>query len=233
DLSLDMMESDAGLTGQLNYATALFDAETIARFLTYWQTLLRGMVADSHQPVAQIALLSAAERQQVLYGFNDTETAFPAEVCIHERFEQQAAQSPDNIAVIFEGQSLRSGELNRRANQLAHWLTELGVRPDRRVAIALERSVDLIVALLATLKAGGAYVPLDPGYPEERLHYMLSDSEPVALITTAALRAKVPTDSHVIELDDPARPWSTCPTDNIASAARPEQLAYIIYTSGS
>ncbi|MCA7011681.1 amino acid adenylation domain-containing protein, partial [Dickeya dadantii] len=236
DLSLDMVESDAGLTGQLNYATALFDAETIARFLTHWQTLLRGMVADSHQPVAQIALLSDAERQQVLYGFNDTDAAFPADVCIHERFEQQAAQSPDNIAVIFEGQSLRYGELNRRANQLAHWLIELGVRPDQRVAIALERSVDLVVALLATLKAGGAYVPLDPGYPEERLHYMLADSDPVVLITTAALDTRMAAACSVIELDDPARPWSTCPTDNIDPTAlglTPRHLAYVIYTSGS
>ncbi|MCA7015389.1 AMP-binding protein, partial [Dickeya dadantii] len=136
----------------------------------------------------------------------------------HERFEQQAARQPDAVAVVFEGQSLRYGELNRRANQLAYWLIELGVQPDQRVAIVLERSCDLVVALLATLKAGGAYVPLDPGYPKERLNYMLSDSEPVALITTAALRAKVPTDDHVIELDDPAQPWTTCPTDNIDPA---------------
>ncbi|WP_236615341.1 non-ribosomal peptide synthetase [Dickeya dadantii] len=188
------------------------------------------------QPVNLLTVLPDAERQQVLYGFNDTEVAFPADVCIHERFEQQAARQPDAVAVVFEGQSLRYGELNRRANQLAYWLTELGVQPDQRVAIALERSCDLVVALLATLKAGGAYVPLDPNYPEERLNYMLSDSEPVALITTAALRAKVPTDGHVIELDDPAQPWTTCPTNNIDPAAlglTPAHLAYVIYTSGS
>ncbi|WP_318841837.1 non-ribosomal peptide synthetase, partial [Dickeya dadantii] len=188
------------------------------------------------QPVNLLTVLPDAERQQVLYGFNDTDAAFPADVCIHERFEQQAARQPDAVAVVFEGQSLRYGELNRRANQLAHWLIELGVRPDQRVAIALERGVDLVVALLATLKAGGAYVPLDPNYPEERLNYMLSDSEPVALITAAALRAKVPTDGHVIELDDPAQPWATCPTGNINPATlglTPRHLAYVIYTSGS
>ncbi len=110
---------------------------------------------------------------------------------MHELFEQQVEQQPDATAVVFNEQSLSYGELNRRANQLAHRLVEQGVRPDNRVAIALERSPELIVALLATLKAGGAYVPLDTTYPPERLGYMLADSEPVALITTSALRAQL------------------------------------------
>ncbi|KGT96360.1 non-ribosomal peptide synthetase, partial [Dickeya fangzhongdai] len=187
------------------------------------------------QPVNALAVLPDAERQRVLTDFNDT-AAFPTDVCIHELVEQQAARQPDAVAVVFEGQSLRYLELNEQANQLAHWLIELGVRPDQRVAIALERSVDLVVALLATLKAGGAYVPLDPVYPEERLNYILSDSEPVALITTTALRSNVATECRVIELDDPARPWSSGPTDNIDPATRgltPRHLAYVIYTSGS
>ncbi|MEJ2045588.1 MAG: condensation domain-containing protein, partial [Reinekea sp.] len=236
DLSLELMESDAGLTGQLNYATALFDADTIERHLAHWQTLLRGMVADNRQPVAQINLLSESERQQVLYDFNDSAVALPTDLCIHERFEQQAAQSPDNIAVVFEGQSLSYGELNEQANQLAHWLMKLGIRPDQRVAIALERSCELVVALLATMKAGGAYVPLDPSYPSGRLHYILSDSEPVALITTTTLRSIVETECRVIELDNPAQPWANCPTDNIDPAIpglTPAHLAYVIYTSGS
>ncbi|NPE50869.1 amino acid adenylation domain-containing protein, partial [Dickeya dadantii] len=236
DLSLGITESDAGLNGQLNYATALFETHTIRRFLAYWQTLLRGMVADTHQPVAQITLLSDAERQQVLYGFNDTAADFPADICIHQCFEQQAARQPDAVAVVFENESLSYGELNRRANRLAHWLTEWGVRPDNRVAMALERSPELIVALLATLKAGGAYVPLDPGYPTERLQYMLADSAPVVLITTTALNTRIAADCPVIELDNPTPPWATCPTDNIAPATRgltPRHLAYVIYTSGS
>ncbi|KGT96179.1 non-ribosomal peptide synthetase, partial [Dickeya fangzhongdai] len=172
----------------------------------------------------------------VLTGFNDTAVDFPADVCIHELVEQQAARQPDAVAVVFEGQSLRYGELNKHANQLAHKLIELGVRPDQRVAIALERSVDLVVALLATLKAGGAYVPLDPAYPEERLRFMLADSEPVVLITTAALNTRMAAECPVIELDDPVQPWATCPTDNIDPATRgltPRHLAYVIYTSGS
>ncbi|WP_237712657.1 AMP-binding protein [Dickeya zeae] len=141
--------------------------------------------------MAQIALLPEAERQQVLYDFNATHTVFPSGLCVHELFEQQVEQQPDATAVVFNEQSLSYGELNRRANQLAHRLVEQGVRPDNRVAIALERSPELIVALLATLKAGGAYVPLDTTYPPERLGYMLADSEPVALITTSALRAQL------------------------------------------
>ncbi|WP_035338796.1 AMP-binding protein, partial [Dickeya sp. DW 0440] len=236
DLSLDITESDAGLSGQLNYATALFEAHTIRRFLTYWQTLLRAMVADSARPVAQIALLADAERRQVLHDFNDTAADFPADLCIHELFEQQATRQPDAVAVVFDNESLSYGELNEQANQLAHWLTEQGVRPDSRVAIALERSVDLVVALLATLKAGGAYVPLDPGYPTARLQYMLADSEPVVLITTAALNNRMAADCPVIELDNPAQPWATCPSDNIAPATlglTSHHLAYVIYTSGS
>ncbi len=194
------------------------------------------MVADSHQPVAQIALLPDAERQQVLHGFNDTVTTFPTGVCIHQLVEQQAARQPDAIAVVFENESLCYGELNRRANQLAHWLTEQGVRPDDRVAIALARGVDLVVALLATLKAGGAYVPLDPAYPAARLQYMLADSAPVVLITTTALNSQIAADCPVIALDMPVQPWATCPADNISPAAvglTPHHLSYIIYTSGS
>ncbi|WP_193744858.1 non-ribosomal peptide synthetase, partial [Dickeya zeae] len=236
DLSLDITEVDSGLSGQLNYATALFDAHTIRRFLAYWQTLLRAMVADRHQPVAQIALLPDAERQQVLHDFNDTVADCPVDICIHQLVEQQAAHSPDTLAVVFESASLSYGELNRRANQLAHWLVEQGVRPDDRVAIALARSVDLVVALLATLKAGGAYVPLDPAYPTERLQYMLADSAPTVLITTTALRSTIATDVTVIALDNPVQPWATSPADNISPAAvglTPRHLAYVIYTSGS
>ncbi|WP_131396999.1 non-ribosomal peptide synthetase, partial [Dickeya fangzhongdai] len=192
------------------------------------------------RPVPALNILPDIERQQVLYGFNNTAAEFPTEQCIHERFEQQAAQSPDNIAVVFKEQSLSYRELNEQANRLAHWLIELGVRPDQRVAIALERSPELIVALLATLKAGGAYVPIDPGYASERLSDMLADSEPVVLITTSTVHTTLITlttaDLAVIELDNDTQPWATCSTDNIAPATlglTPHHLAYIIYTSGS
>ncbi|MEJ2063878.1 MAG: AMP-binding protein, partial [Reinekea sp.] len=163
-------------------------ADRVAQMLLVALNALAEALAQTPtQTLNTLPVLPEAERQQVLYGFNDTAVALPTDLCIHERFEQQAAQSPDNIAVVFEGQSLSYGELNEQANQLAHWLMKLGIRPDQRVAIALERSCELVVALLATMKAGGAYVPLDPSYPSGRLHYILSDSEPVALITTTTL----------------------------------------------
>ncbi|QIZ46641.1 amino acid adenylation domain-containing protein [Dickeya zeae] len=188
------------------------------------------------QPVHALTILPDAERQQVLLSFNDTAADFPADICIHQLFEQQAAHSPDAVAVVFDGESLSYGELNRRANQLAYWLIEQGVRPDDRVAIALERSIELVVALLATLKASGAYVPLDPAYPTERLQYMLADSAPVVLITTTALNNQIAADCPMIALDMPVQPWATCPADNISPAAvglTPHHLAYVIYTSGS
>ncbi|WP_193747035.1 non-ribosomal peptide synthetase, partial [Dickeya sp. NCPPB 3274] len=198
--------------------------------------LADALAQEPTQPVHRLTVLPDAERQQVLQSFNDTNADFPADICIHELVEQQAARQPDAVAVVFDGQSLSYGELNRRANQLAHWLIEQGLRPDNRVAMALERSVDLVVALLATLKAGGAYVPLDPAYPPERLRFILADCAPVALITTTALNSQMAADCPVIELDTPAQPWSACPTDNIAPATRGltvRHLAYVIYTSGS
>ncbi|MEI8632748.1 AMP-binding protein [Vibrio sp. PP-XX7] len=175
------------LEGYLNYATALFDQATIERYLEYWQQLLQGMVTDSTQAIHRLPMMQAAERAQVLHGFNQRQVDFLTDDCIHERFEQQVVARPDAVAVVCDDESLTYDALNRQANQLAHWLIEQGVRPDSRVAIALPRSCTLMVAILATLKAGGAYVPLDPNTPQERLAYILQDSTPEVLITTQAV----------------------------------------------
>ena len=127
------------------------------------------------------------ERQQVVYEWNDTEREYPRDKCVHELFEEQVRRSPKATAVVFEEEELSYGELNARANRLAHYLRELGVKPDERVAICVERGFEMIVGLLAILKAGGGYVPLDPAYPEERLQYMLEDSAPVVLLTQSHL----------------------------------------------
>ena len=124
----------------------------------------------------RVEMLSATERHQLLYDWNDTATAFPADKCVHELFEEQVARTPDAVAVVFEDEELSYAQLNARANRLAHYLRELGVKPDERVAICLERGFEMIVALLGVLKAGGAYVPLDPDYPIERLRLMLQDA---------------------------------------------------------
>ncbi|WP_261855942.1 non-ribosomal peptide synthetase [Vibrio ruber] len=237
DLNLFVYPSDDQLEATLHYATALFDAATVERYLGYWQALLQQMVAAPTQAVSSLNILADDERDLVLNQFNQTQTAFPDDTCLHTLIEAQVARNPDATAVVFEDQSLSYAELNARANQLAHWLIEQGVRPDSRVAVCLERSCELVVSLLAILKAGGAYVPLDPGYPVERLTYMLSDSAPVALLTTGALRdvlGEIPASTRLVDLASAVQPWLDCPQTNpeVAELAN-RHLAYIIYTSGS
>ena len=151
--------------------------------LDTFSALLKAMVADDAQTIDRLPMVSEEEREQVLYGWNETKAEFPSEKCVHELFEEQVRRSPQATAVVFEKEELSYGELNARANRLAHYLRELGVQPDERVAICVERGFEMIVGLLAILKAGGGYVPLDPAYPEERLQYMLEDSAPILLLT--------------------------------------------------
>ncbi|WP_187650879.1 non-ribosomal peptide synthetase, partial [Xenorhabdus indica] len=201
DLTLSLTETDAGLVGKLEYATDLFDQETVIRIGSYFKNILTAMATDATQVIQSLPMLPAAERQQVLVDFNAPQADFPQEALIHELFEQQAELTPDAIAVVFEGQSLRYDELNCRANQLAHHLITLGVQPDDRVAICVERSLDMVVGLLAILKAGAAYLPLDPAYPTERLAYMLEDAAPVALLIQTALVEKVDSPLPTVVLD--------------------------------
>ncbi|WP_038261678.1 non-ribosomal peptide synthase/polyketide synthase, partial [Xenorhabdus cabanillasii] len=240
DLTLSLSETDVGLLGNLEYATDLFDSETIERVINYLQNVLTEMVADPTQMISCLPMLPESERQQLLTGFNTIQADFPQDALIHQLFESQAEHYPDATAVIFEQQTISYGELNRRANQLAHHLIGLGVRPDNRVAICVERSLDMVVSLLAILKAGGAYVPLDPTYPAERLVYMLEDAAPVVLLTQTTLIDKLEgfVDSFVITvvLDDQKLPLTTYPTHNPDAQAlglTPRHLAYVIYTSGS
>ena len=241
DLELILHEAGERITGSLGYACALFDRSTIERHLGHWQTLLRAMVADDGAPVARLPLLMPTELQHILHAFNDTAVAFPQERCIHQLFEEQAACTPEAMALVFDGISLSYGELNSQANRLAHHLIALGVRPDSRVAIALPRGIDMVVALLATLKAGGAYVPLDPNYPVERLGYMLDDCEARWMLTNTAVQAPLQVSralmtATVLELDASHQPWDACADNNPDPAAlglTPEHLAYVIYTSGS
>ena len=196
------------------------------------------MVGDDTQAVDRLPMLSDSERHRVLYEWNDTKTEFPSDKCVHELFEQQVAKTPDAVAVVFEEESLSYAELNRRANQLAHYLRELGVRPDDRVAICVERSLEMIVALLAVLKAGGAYVPLDPAYPVERLRFMLADSEPVALLTQSLLRELFARNQRCTcrARHRPCRGVARTDRDQPRPGSIgliPTHLAYVIYTSGS
>jgi amino acid adenylation domain-containing protein len=235
DLSLTLSERGGRIGGPLDYATALFDPETIERHVAYLRRVLAQMVADDRRSVAGLALMSPAERAQVVEGWNATALPSPDGWCVHELFERRAEETPGAVAVAFEGGELTYARLNARANRLAHRLRALGVGPDARVAICAERTPEMVAGLLAVLKAGGAYLPLDPAYPEERLRWLLGDSAPVAVLAHASLAARfagagVP----VLELDAGAPVWAEGPETNPGRGALlPEHLAYVIYTSGS
>ena len=187
DLTLSLAERENQLIGFFEYSTDLFHHDTIERMACHYRTLLEAMVADPDQPIAIIPILTDAERHQILIEWNDTAADYPKHKCIHRLFEEQVERTPDTIALEFENKQVTYQELNRRANQLAHHLMNLGIGPEKLVGICVERSVEMVVGLLAILKAGGAYVPLDPSYPAERLRFMLEDSQVSVLLTTETL----------------------------------------------
>ncbi|HVG44860.1 MAG TPA: amino acid adenylation domain-containing protein, partial [Longimicrobium sp.] len=238
DLALTLWEAGGRIVGSATYATALFERATVERWLGYLRRMLDAMVADDAQAVDRLELLDAAERRLVVEEWNRTEAAYPRESCIHELFEAQVARAPDAVAVVFDGLSLTYAELNARANRLAHHLRELGVGPDARVAVCVERGPGMVVGLMGVLKAGAAYVPLDPAYPGARLRHMLGDSAPVALLTEARLAGVVEgilggLPVPVIHLDAGAE-WEGRPAANPRVAGlTPDHLMYVIYTSGS
>src|ERR1700730_2406312 len=186
DLTLFITETDGGLACWLEYNTDLFAEGTVARLLEHYEVLLGGIVASPNMTIAELPLLTEGERQQLLVEWQDTKWEFhkfPGGHCIHQLFEAQAERTPDRVALVCGDERMSYGELNARANQLGHYLRRLGVRPEDRVALCLERSTDMVVAVLATLKAGGAYVPLDPAYPQERLAFTLKDAAAAVLLT--------------------------------------------------
>jgi aspartate racemase len=216
------------------YNTDLFDDTTISRMIEHYQVLLQGIVADPEQRLAALPLLTEAEHQQLLVAWNDTQTDYPRNACIQHLFEAQVEQTPQAIAVSFNNEQLTYSQLNRRANQLAHHLQAQGVGPEVCVGLCLERSLEMIVGILGILKAGGAYVPLDPEYPQERLRFMLSDTQAPLLLTQQRLVSELPEQQgRVICLDTD---WAAVDQEsdtNPSSQATAESLAYVMYTSGS
>ncbi|NER31401.1 MAG: amino acid adenylation domain-containing protein [Symploca sp. SIO1C4] len=216
-----------------------FNEQQRQRSVKHFVNLLKAFIGDSNQLIHQASMLTTQERNQLIVEWNHTQTEYPQELCIHQLFEAQEKKTPEAVAVEFEGQQLTYQQLNSRANQLAHHLQKLGVTPEVLVGICLERSLDLVVALLAILKAGGAYVPLDPFYPQERLAYMLEDAEVQVVLTqqqwVAHLQEHVikHESTHLLCLDRDSELIAKENNNNPASGVKPENLAYLIYTSGS
>ena len=182
DLTALLGESGGGIVGEVEYATALFDADTVERYFGYFRNLLEAMVADDTQTVDRLPMLDAMERNRVLYEWNATEVEYPRDKCVHLLFEEQVARTPDAVAVVFEGEELSYAQLNARANRLAHYLRKVGVGTGGTVAILFERCLDTVVAEIAVLKCGAAYVPIDPSYSEERKTFLISDCEARAVL---------------------------------------------------
>ncbi|WP_245490037.1 non-ribosomal peptide synthetase, partial [Rhizobium ruizarguesonis] len=240
DLELNLGEQGEVIAGTLGYATALFDRATIERQCGYLLALLRAMVADADRPVRELDILPAEERSYLLEELNRTEVDYPSDLCVHALFEAQVRRAPDAVALVFEEQSISYGALNADANQLAHHLIGLGVRPDQPVAICVERSPAMVMGLLAILKAGGAYVPLDPAYPRQRLRQLLDDAGPRLLLCDAAGRAALGAEAianlSVVDLNAATPAWADQSADDPdphALGLTARHLAYVIYTSGS
>jgi amino acid adenylation domain-containing protein len=227
--------ADSEILLKLTYDRQHFDDATMKRMLGHLKTLLEGMARDPERSPAEFPILTEAERRQIVVEWNDTRVDYPQDKLIHQLFEAQAAKTPGAIALVYEGQSLTYQELNRRANQLAHYLKSVGVGPESLVGIAVERSVEMIVGLYGILKAGGAYVPLDPTYPAERVAYMTEDAKVPVLLTQQRLLERLPpSKARVVCLDTD---WDSLiasqSTENPTCEANLENLAYVIYTSGS
>jgi amino acid adenylation domain-containing protein len=235
DLTLGVQETDTGLVAGIEYDTGLFEAATIRRMLQQYETLLRGIVADPGRRLSELPLLAETERHQILERWGQTTSQSSPGLCLHQWFERQAERTPESVALVCEQRKLTYGELNAQANQLAHYLKSLGVGPEVPVALSLERSPQLVVAILGVLKAGGAYVPIDPAYPKERLSFILQDTRAPVLLTQANVRANLPSEApQVVCLDSEWDKIAACPSANEPSSTNnPQQAAYIIYTSGS
>ncbi|WP_414157498.1 amino acid adenylation domain-containing protein [Pseudomonas sp. BNK-15] len=233
DLSLDTYEQGGVLRAAFTYATDLFDAATIERMAGHWLTVLRELVADPARPLWQLPMLDQASRQRVLQDWNATAASYPLQYGVHELIEAQAQRTPHAPALLFADSLLSYAELDAQANRLAHYLRGQGVGSDSLVGVAAQRSIEMVVALLAILKAGAAYVPLDPEYPEERLAYMIEDSGIGLLLTQQALLDSLPLPHGVqcVALD--ALVLDTMPDSTPGLKVEPTQLAYVIYTSGS
>jgi amino acid adenylation domain-containing protein len=237
ELAMEVAEVGGKLGVTLRYNSDLFEADSVERMLGHFRTLLGSVVAGPGQRISELPLLTEVERRRIVERWNETGMDYARETCLHELFEAQAERTPDRVAVVLEDGEVRGRghltyrALNRRANRLAHHLRGMGVGPETRVAVYVERSLEMVVGLLGTLKAGGAYVPLDPGHPRERIAQMLEDAGPLAVLTQEHLREGLL--GRVVCLGAEWEVIARQSAANPRSLAAPESLAYVIYTSGS
>ena len=236
DLLLDLSERDGQLHCMWEYATDLFEAETIERMAGHFEVLLGAIAENPQQPISQLPLITTAEIQQLKI-WNQTDTDYPKHQTLVTLFEQQVAQTPDKIAVVFESETLTYQQLNQKANQLAHYLLQHhSIQPDTLISICVERSLEMIIGMLGILKAGGAYVPIDPSYPSDRIRFILEDCGAKVLLTQSKLKKQLP----LAKLDKPYQflcldidNFAQQPLNNPVPQSQPNHLAYVIYTSGS
>jgi amino acid adenylation domain-containing protein len=234
DFALDLWEMTDGIYGTIEYSTDLFTAETISRLASHFKTLLENIVAQPDRPLSELSILRDQEREQLLVQWNRTEMQFPAGAGLHQLVETAADSTPGALAVVFRDQKLTCLELDRRANQLARYLQSEGVGPEILVAVFFERSIEMVVALLAILKAGAAYLPLDPANPKERLAFMLRDAEPKLVLTQKGLLSSLPpVTTRCLLYEDESDAIRSLSQTRLSTRVVSDQLAYVIYTSGS
>ncbi|MDJ0756203.1 MAG: amino acid adenylation domain-containing protein [Ardenticatenaceae bacterium] len=238
DLLLTLAEDNGKMVGALEYNSDLFAADTAKQMARHFEALLSQLLDTPERPVLDVPILLPAEKRR-LSEWNETRVPYPADVCLHDLVTAQARRTPEAPAVVMGDERLTYRQLNERANQVAHYLQRFGIGPDRCVGVFMERSLDMVVALLAVLKAGGAYIPLDPGYPEERLGYMLDNSQVAVVLTSGRLKPALthllldPEAVAILCLDQELEAAADLPLTEPESEVTPENLAYVLYTSGS
>jgi non-ribosomal peptide synthetase component F len=233
DLSLLVNLSSAELGCYLSYNPAIFEEAFVRQLVAHFQHLIVQTLLDAEQKIADVPLLAVQEQEKFLIDWNKTAREYPHDKTLQALFEEQATKTPYHVAVVYEDKHLTYEELNKKANQLAHYLREQGVKPDSLAAIACERSLEMVIGILAILKAGGAYVPIDPSYPQERIQFMLEDTQALFLLTQQKVVSKLPTTVAKLLLLDKDMAANNYPTTNLSHTAQPHHLAYVIYTSGT
>ena len=234
ELSLAIVRQKESLAIAFKYDSSLYHDATIERLAKHWQTLATHALTTPEQPISQLPLLTTESQNELLFDWNQTQVEYPTDKNIYQLFEARVKENPQAIAVIFAGKQLTYQELNQKANQLARYLQSLGVKPEVLVGICIERSLEMVIGLLGILKAGGAYVPFDPHYPEDRLSYMLEDSQVEVLLSQESLEASLPShQAQVFCLDTDWHQVEQYSQDNLDVDIGAKNLAYVIYTSGS